>query len=105
MMFFILFDLCMALIMFFFGLYFRKSKGKTANLLTGYNMRTDEERKRFDEDAMCKNYGIRMMLMSVPFLGGAVIDRFQSGVGCLLAWAVWAVLLVLLIRKRTKMER
>ena len=104
-MFFILFDLCMALIMFSFGLYFRKSKGKAANLLTGYNMRTDEERRKYNEDAMCKSYGIRMMVMSIPFLGGAIVDRVQSGMGCLLAWPVWAVLLALLIRKRTKMER
>lgn len=37
-------DLLVAVLMFLLGLYFYKSNGKAANFLTGYNMRSDEER-------------------------------------------------------------
>lgn len=104
-MFYPCFDLIMALIMFLFGLAFYHSNGKAANLLTGYNMRSAEERKRYNEKEMCQCYGKRMMVMVIPFLGGTVIDLIQTGIGCLLAWAVWVVLLVLLMVKRTKLEK
>lgn len=44
----IIFDLFMAVLMFFMGRYFYHSKGKASNLLTGYNMRPENERKQFD---------------------------------------------------------
>lgn len=69
---YICFDLLMALIMFLFGIFFYKSKGKAANLLAGYNSRSDEERKNYDENEMCMVYGKRMMFMAVSFLIGAV---------------------------------
>lgn len=98
------FDLLMAVLMFLFGLYFYKSKGKAANLLTGYNMRSDEERKQYNENELCKSYGVRLMIMAVPFLAGAVIDCFASGIGCLAAWICWIILFVLLLIDRTKKE-
>lgn len=97
-------DLLMAVIMFLFGLFFYKSKGKAANLLTGYNMRSEEERKNYDEAGMCKSYGIKMIIMSVPFILGAVIDYFASGIGCLIAWGCWIILFILLLMDRSKRE-
>lgn len=35
----------MAVLMFLFGIYFYKSKGKAARFLSGYNMKSEEERK------------------------------------------------------------
>ena len=100
----ILFDLAMAVIFFLIGLYFYKSDGKAANLLTGYNMKSIEERKKYDEKEMCKDYGKRMMLWAIPFLAGAVIDIGFPGKGLLIAWVIWAVMFVLLLIERHKRE-
>ena len=42
--------------------------------LSGYNMKSADERKKYDENAMCKAYGKGMMFMSVPFIIGIIID-------------------------------
>ena len=98
-------DLLMALFMFLFGLFFYNSHGKGASLLTGYNMRPENERKKYDEDAMCKSYGKRMLIMAVPFLVGAVIDYIYPGKGTILAWALWIILFVGLLMDRIKREK
>ena len=61
------FDLLMMVVLFFMGLCFYRSNGKGANLLSGYNMKTKEERSRFDEPQMCRIYGRKMMQMAIPF--------------------------------------
>ncbi len=48
-MFYALFDMGMAVITFIIGILFYKSNGKAANVLSGYNMRSTEERKKYDE--------------------------------------------------------
>ena len=73
-MFYIVFDFMMAVIMFLFGMWFYKSEGKATKFLSGYNMKSADERKKYDENAMCKAYGKRMMFMSVPFIIGIIID-------------------------------
>jgi len=98
-------DLLVAVLMFLLGLYFYKSNGKAANFLTGYNMRSDEERKKYDEKAMCESYGTQMMIMATPFLIGAVIDYFVSGIGSLIAWICWIILFIRLLIDRTKREK
>lgn len=104
-LFYIIFDIFMAAVMFLMGLYFYKSNGKAANLLTGYNMRPDRERVQYNEKEMCQAYGKRMMLMAVPFVIGAVIDLFTSGKGCLLGWICWIVMFVLLLKERYNREK
>jgi len=42
-MFIIIYDFSMAVLMFLFGIYFYKSKGKAARFLSGYNMKSDEK--------------------------------------------------------------
>ena len=84
-MFIIIYDFSMAVLMFLFGIYFYKSKGKAARFLSGYNMKSEEERKKYDENAMCKAYGKRMMVMSLPFIVGIIIDIQYQGTGCLIA--------------------
>ena len=44
-MFCVLFDMGMSAIMFIIGILFYKSNGKATNFLSGYNMRSTEERK------------------------------------------------------------
>nr|WP_294583288.1 DUF3784 domain-containing protein [uncultured Anaerotignum sp.] len=99
------FDLLMMVVLFFMGLCFYRSNGKGANLLSGYNMKSQEERRRFDEPQMCRIYGRKMMQMAVPFFFGAVIDLILPGRGCLLAWIVFVVLFARLLRLRRKMEK
>ena len=78
----VIFDLGMAVIMFLFGISFVKSNGKAAAFLSGYNMKSTEERKQYDEKEMCRVYGNRMMWMALPFVAGAAIDLLYSGIGC-----------------------
>ena len=92
-MFYIVFDFMMAVIMFLFGMWFYKSEGKATKFLSGYNMKSADERKKYDENAMCKAYGKRMMFMSVPFIIGIIIDIQYQGIGC---WVALGVLVFLL---------
>ena len=101
----VIFDLGMAVIMFLFGICFVKSNGKAAAFLSGYNMKSKEERKQYDEKEMCRVYGNRMMWMALPFVAGAAIDFLYSGVGCLAACVIWTVQFVLLMKERKKREK
>ena len=92
-MFYIVFDFMMAVIMFLFGMWFYKSEGKATKFLSGYNMKSADERKKYDENAMCKAYGKRMMFMSIPFIAGMIIDIWHIGIGCLIAWVMWLLCL------------
>ena len=65
---------------------FYRSEGKAAKFLSGYNMKSADERKKYDENAMCKAYGKRMMFMSVPFIIGIIIDIRNQGIGYFIAW-------------------
>ena len=104
-MFYIVFDLAMAVVMFLFGVLFYESEGKAARFLSGYNLKTERERKKYDESAMCRAYGKRMMGMAIPFLVGADIDARHQGAGCLLAWMLWTVMFVLLFGDRHRREQ
>ena len=107
-MFYIVFDFMMAVIMFLFGMWFYKSEGKATKFLSGYNMKSADERKKYDENAMCKAYGKRMMFMSVPFIIGIIIDILigiiidiqYQGIGCWIAWGIWLIMFVLLLIDR-----
>lgn len=98
----VIFDLGMAVIMFLFGICFVKSNGKAAAFLSGYNMKSKEERKQYDEKEMCRVYGNRMMWMALPFVAGAAIDLLYSGIGCFAACVIWTVQFVLLMKERMK---
>ena len=101
----VIFDLGMAVIMFLFGICFVKSNGKAAAFLSGYNMKSKEERKQYDEKEMCRVYGNRMMWMALPFVAGAAIDLLYSGIGCFAACVIWTVQFVLLMKERMKREK
>ena len=101
----IIFDFTMALIFFLFGIGFYKSEGKAAKFLAGYNEKSEDERKKYDENVMCKAYGKRMIFMSLPFLAGILIDIQYPGIGCLFAWTVWFIMFILLLADRHKREK
>ena len=46
-MFYIVFDFAMAVIMLLFGIWFYRSKGQASKFLSGYNMKSAEERKKY----------------------------------------------------------
>ena len=104
-MFYIVLDLVMGVIMFLFGMLFYKLEGKAAKFLSGYNMKSADERKKYDENAMCKAYGKRMMFMSVPFIIGIIIDIQYQGIGYFIAWGIWFIMFVLLLIDRHRRER
>lgn len=97
-------DILVALAMFLLGLSFYKSKGKAADFLSGYNTKSKEERLKYDENEMCREYGRFMMLMAIPFIPGAIIDYFVLLLGSAIAWGVWIIMLIILIVKRVKKE-
>ena len=101
---YIIFDFAMAVIMLLFGIWFYRSKGQASKFLSGYNMKSAEERKKYDENAMCKAYGKRMMFMSIPFIAGMIIDIWHIGIGCLIVWVIWFVMFILLLMDRHKRE-
>ena len=103
-MFYIIFDFAMAVIMLLFGIWFYRSKGQASKFLSGYNMKSAEERKKYDENAMCKAYGKRMMFMSIPFIAGMIIDICHIGIVCVIACVIWFVRVNLLLMDRHKRE-
>ena len=54
---------------------------------------------------MCQCYGKRMMVTSLPFLFGMILDLFKPGISTGLAWLLWMVLFVLLLVRRSKLEK
>ena len=104
MAFYVLFDIGMAVIMLAIGILFYQSNGKAANLLSGYNMKPAQERKKYDEKQMCRDYGKRMLYMAIPFSLGIVIDIWFAGIGCLVACGLWLAMFILLLIERHKRE-
>ena len=72
---------------------------------SGYNMKSADERKKYDDNAMCKAYGKRMMFMSVPFIIGIIIDIRNQGIGYFIAGGIWFIMFVLLLIDRHRRER
>ena len=97
-------DAMMVLLFLFIGFFFYKSKGKAANYLSGYNMKSDKEREKYDDADMCKDYGKRIMFMAVPFIVGSAIDYKFAGIGTGIAWAIWIVMFIFLLFERYKRE-
>ena len=103
-LYYILFDLMMAILFFLIGIYFYKSNGKAANFLTSYNMKSIDERKKFNEDTLCKDYGKKMMLWAIPFLIGIGIDIYSPGKGVFIASILWVIMLIQLLIERHQRE-
>lgn len=103
-LYYILFDLMMAILFFLIGISFYKSNGKVANFLTGYNMKSIDERKKYNEDTLCKDYGKKMMLWAIPFLIGIGIDIYSPGKGVFIASILWVIMLIQLLIERHQRE-
>lgn len=101
----IVFDLMMTVLMLLIGSYFVHSEGKAVRFLSGYNMKSEKERKKYNEKEMCVAYGNRILCMALPFVMGTVIDFLYNGIGCLVACVIWTIQFILLMRERIKREK
>ena len=90
----LLLDVGMAAVLFIMGYAFFKSNGKANRFIAGYNTKSPSERQDFDEIKLCRDYGKRMMLWAVIFTAGFILDCFFAGLGSILAWAFWIILLI-----------
>jgi hypothetical protein len=79
-------DLLMVVIYIVLGMLFINSKGKGCNFITGYNMKAPEERRNYDEVGICNYFGKTILLWSVFFVVGAIVDYLYAGVGIALAF-------------------
>lgn len=85
-----LIDLGTSLFLLILGLYFYKAKDKirASIFLTG------DIPDKLDKERICSDSGKRLMVCSIPFLVGIVIDRFNLGVGTKLAFSVFLILVI-----------
>jgi hypothetical protein len=104
-MFYIFFDLGLGVLFFIVGICFYKSNGKAVNFISGYNTKSVEERKKFDEEQLCRIYGKRMMYWAVPFMVAAIMDLILNGIGCVIAWGIWIVMFIYHMIDRNKREK
>ena len=74
-MIYIVFDFMMAVIMFLFGMWFYKSEGKAANFLSGYNMKSADERKKYDENAIKPMLRRRKIVSCSSFIFDSSLSR------------------------------
>jgi hypothetical protein len=72
-------DIFMAVIFIIMGVIFNKSNGKACDLIAGYYMKSQEERKKYNEIKICKSFGIANMSWAIYFIIGAIIDYFKPG--------------------------
>lgn len=103
--FLILFDIGMAIIFLSIGIYFKESNGKASKYLTGYNTRSNDEKKDIDEVKITKEYGKIYILISLPFFIASIIDSYKMPYGILSAWIIWVIMFVYLLYRRKQNER
>lgn len=82
-------ELVIAFVFFIVGFFFVEIKEKAKMFLPG-NMSDMAEGTE-----LCETYGKRIMCWGIPFLAGAVIDQFRPGMGLLIAFVAFIVLVVL----------
>lgn len=81
---------------------FYKSKGKAAKFLTGHVEKTESD--DFEKE-ICEVYGKRIMVWSLIFIAGLVIDIYNEGIGCVLAWITWIAFFTYHLMDRSKREK
>lgn len=100
----IAFDLIMAVTFLMAGFWFYRSKGEGCRFLVGFYDKSQEERDRIDEEGLCRMYGIRFMCWAIPFIIAAPLDILINGVGCIFAWFTWVFMFGWHLFDRVKRE-
>lgn len=81
----VLIDMLIAITLVIMGIAFTKSDGKLCKYIAGYNMKSHEERKDYDEMKICKYFGKAIISWAIPYIIGAIVDCFIPIVGTSLA--------------------
>ena len=68
-------------ILFLLGVSFYFSHGKAARFIAGYNEKSKEEKKEYDEEKFCKALGKRFFCMSLIFVAALLLDLKWIGAG------------------------
>lgn len=83
--------LIMALMFFVFGLIFAVMREKRASLIAGYNFKSKEERKDYDEKRMSKDMRNLFFIYSLIFLLGAILTYIWGKVWFWITFVIWFV--------------
>ena len=96
-MFYIIFDFAMAVIMLLFGIWFYRSKGQASKFLSGYNMKSAEERKKYDEKKLCRTMGIGMSIIAILALTMGLFENILPAFFVYIALGIILVDVVVII--------
>ena len=94
---YIIFDFAMAVIMLLFGIWFYRSKGQASNFLSGYNMKSAEERKKYDEKKLCRTMGVGMSIIAILALIMGLLENILPAFFVYIALGIIVVDVVVII--------
>ena len=94
---YIIFDFAMAVIMLLFGIWFYRSKGQASNFLSGYNMKSAEERKKYDEKKLCRTMGVGMSIIAILALTMGLFENILPAFFVYIALGIILVDVVVII--------
>ena len=87
----------MAVIMFLFGIWFYRSKGQASKFLSGYNMKSAEERKKYDEKKLCRTMGVGMSIIAILALIMGLLENILPAFFVYIALGIIVVDVVVII--------
>ena len=94
---YIIFDFAMAVIMLLFGIWFYRSKGQASKFLSGYNMKSAEERKKYDEKKLCRTMGVGMSIIAILALIMGLLENILPAFFVYIALGIIVVDVVVII--------
>lgn len=83
--------LIMAIMFLIFGLIFAIMKEKGASLIAGYNFKSKEERKKYDEKQMSIDMRNLFFTYSLIFLVGTVATYMWGKVWFWISFVIWLI--------------
>lgn len=83
--------LIMSIMFFIFGLIFAIMKEKGASLIAGYNFKSKEERKKYDEKQMSKDMRNLFFISSLIFLVGMIATYILGKIVFWISFIVWLI--------------
>ena len=98
---FICLDMIMVLIFLLLAFFFFKYPSKAIKFVAGYNLKSLDDRKLYDEVRICHDISKILLCYTLLFVIGAVIDFFTGWIGYCIAWVLFVVLLIMnIVRNR-----
>ena len=74
------------------GIIFAFSKGRGAQMISGFNTLSKERQKLYDTDAMVKEMRNNMFIWAALMIIGAVLSYYVSSYLCIPVFIIWAIL-------------